>query len=51
MFEAVEKRHPEWKPTVSAKPKPFEIWLEEKYGVKPKVDYGAFALQKRDDKK
>ena len=50
MFEAVEKRHPEYK-TVHIKPKPFEIWLEEKYGVKPKVDYAAFTLQKKDDEK
>lgn len=51
MFEAVAKRHVELKTPVSAMPKPFEIWLEEKYGVKPKVDYGAFALQKKDDEK
>ena len=51
IIKAVEKSHPEWKSVVSAKPKPFDIWLEEKYGVKPKVDYGVFTLQKKNDEK
>ena len=51
--ERVEKMHPDVKhPMISIKPKPFEIWLEEKYGVKPKVDYAAFHIEKKDgDKK